>query len=243
MRKFVKALACTMSLAMVLGAACAEEFVMPDESFNADAGCYYLLGDASKGEAGAFNDNPADVTKWVAAKFTIELDETEANDCATGGGTWVGGGLGRNSESSGWDGHEWTTKPYDFDEDGNPVDADGDGTPEPIKEITLTKVSDGVYEGLLVCEDGLFQDTDTYAQLWMQDWSTKNAKLVGVTLYTEVPSADETPDDTPAETPDDTPAETPDDAPETGDATSIVALALVAVVAMGGVVICSKKRA
>lgn len=54
----------------------------------------------------------------------------------------------------------------------------------------------------------------------------------------------DTPDDT-TDTPDDTTdtPDTTDSTPKTGDATSIIALALVAVAAMGGVVVSSKKRA
>ncbi len=220
MKKFAKVIVCVLALTMLASLAVAEEYVVPEE-WNKD-GVFYLCGDETKGENGPFTGKMDEITKYVSVKFTISLDEAEAADCAGGGETWVGGGVGFNSESTGWESHEWTPKA--LDENGNPV-----------KELTLTKVSDGVYEVTFSREDGssIFAATDTYAQIWLQDWSTGNAKLTGVTLYTADGASEEVPTDAPAK----------DDAPQTGDATSVAVLAVVAVIALGGVVVISKKRA
>lgn len=140
-------------------------------------------------ENGPFNDNVSELVKAKAIKFTVTVDDPALAESAANGEVWLGGGIGFNSESTGWESHEWCFQPYATDDDGNPIDEDGDGTPDPIKELTWTKVSDGVYEVTFVDPDGsVFADTDTYAQIWMQDWSGDNAghvSLTGVTLLSD----------------------------------------------------------
>ncbi len=251
--KKILAVVSAAALASVMAVvASAETYEVPAEYIK-DAGdgtaTVYLAGDETKGENGPFTDNMAELAKYTTVTFTIQLDEAEAADCAGGGETWVGGGVGFNSESTGWESHEWTPKAYEVGEDGNPVDADGDGTPDPLKEITLTKVSDGVYQAVYTDPDGsIFAETDTYAQLWMQDWSTKNAVLTGVTLSdgndaptTEEPTTEEPTTEEP--TTEEPTTEEPATEPETqAPTTGLAGVALVGLALSGAAAVAAKKR-
>lgn len=153
----------------------------------------YLVGEEEKGENGPFA-SCAELTSVTSIKFIASIDEATAQT-GISGETWLGGGAGTNSDTLAWNSHEWCFKPYVTDDDGNGVDADGDGKFDPVKELTWQKVSDGVYEVTLVNEDGFFFEDDTYAQIWMQDWSSCGIELTGVVLNPTAGS------DTPAATP------------------------------------------
>lgn len=130
----------------------------------------YLVGEEAKGENGPF-ESVADLTGVTSIKYVISIDESKAQD-GINAVAWMGGGLGTNSDVLGWNSHEWCFQPYATDKDGNPVDADGDGNPDPVKECTFVKVSDGVYETTLTNPDGFFKEDDGFAQAWLQDWTS-----------------------------------------------------------------------
>ena len=124
LKKILAVLSATAMAASMAVVASAGTFEVPAENIkdNGDgSGTAYLVGDAEKGEDGPFNDKLDELAKYVAVKITIELDEAEAADCADieNGSTWVGGGVGCNSESTGWESYEWTPKAYELDADGN----------------------------------------------------------------------------------------------------------------------------
>ena len=77
----------------------------------------------------------------VKLYFDLTADQVNGED-------WIGGGVGANSESTGWLGVEWGQeggkKPIILAEDG-----------------TVTWLQD----------KPVFADTDTYCQLWAQTWS------------------------------------------------------------------------
>ena len=76
---------------------------------------------------------------------------------------WIGGGLGYNSESTGWASKEWSFQ---------------DGA----KDVTGVKAADGSYDFVLKGKDPVFADTDTYAQVWLQNWTTKDFTFNAFTL-------------------------------------------------------------
>lgn len=78
-------------------------------------------------------------------------------------GDWIGGGLGYNSESTGWASKEWSFQ---------------DGA----KDVTGVKAADGSYDFVLKGKDPVFADTDTYAQVWLQNWTTKDFTFNAFTL-------------------------------------------------------------
>ncbi|MGN0632583.1 MAG: hypothetical protein ACI4JW_01800 [Oscillospiraceae bacterium] len=127
-------------------------------------GAYILLGDPEKDEVGPFNTNPSELTKIVGVRFTIAVDEDKAQSFISGE-EWYGGGLGFNSDSTGWDSHEWSFQ-------------------EGVKELTWQKVSDGVYEIEFTKEDGssIFTDAETFAQIWLQDWTGSDVTVTDLTI-------------------------------------------------------------
>ncbi len=189
-----------------------EEFVVPEEYVGDNV--VYLVGEAEKNENGPFNDKVADLATYTAVKFTVSLSDAEVD-----AGTWVGGGVGFNSNSTSWESHEWSCQ---------------DG----VKELTFVKVSDGVYEVTFAREDGasIFAADDTYAQVWLQDWSTGNAKLLGVTLIKSADADEPTDEPVEDEPVEDEPSE---ETPVTG---ATAGLALAAVALAGAAVVATKKN-
>lgn len=95
----------------------------------------------------------------------IDVNVTVGADSAAKieAGDWIGGGLGYNSESTGWASKEWSFQ-------------DGD------KDVTGVKAADGSYDFVLKGTDPVFADTDTFAQVWLQNWSTKDFTFNAFTL-------------------------------------------------------------
>lgn len=95
----------------------------------------------------------------------IDVNVTVGADSAAKieAGDWIGGGLGYNSESTGWAPKEWSFQ---------------DGA----KDVTGVKAADGSYDFVLKGTDPVFADTDTYAQVWLQNWSTNDFTFNAFTL-------------------------------------------------------------
>lgn len=91
---------------------------------------------------------------------------------------WAGGGLGLNSESTGWEQHEWCLKT-------------DDGEGKPVKEVTGEVVDEeaGTYSFTLLKEEPVFKDTDTYAQVWAQDWGSLPYSVESIKLLDKDGSA------------------------------------------------------
>lgn len=95
----------------------------------------------------------------------IDVNVTVGADSAAKieAGDWIGGGLGYNSESTGWASKEWSFQ---------------DGA----KDVTGVKAADGSYDFVLKGTDPVFADTDTFAQVWLQNWTTKDFTFNAFTL-------------------------------------------------------------
>lgn len=95
----------------------------------------------------------------------IDVNVTVGADSAAKieAGDWIGGGLGYNSESTDWASKEWSFQ---------------DGA----KDVTGVKAADGSYDFVLKGKDPVFADTDTYAQVWLQNWTTKDFTFNAFTL-------------------------------------------------------------
>lgn len=95
----------------------------------------------------------------------IDVNVTVGADSAAKieAGDWIGGGLGYNSESTGWASKEWSFQ---------------DGA----KDVTGVKAADGSYDFVLKGKDPVFADTDTFAQVWLQNWTTKDFTFNAFTL-------------------------------------------------------------
>ncbi len=89
-----------------------------------------------------FNDNGITVDDIYGLQVVLDITADVVN-----GADWVGGGMGANSESTGWKYTEW-------------------GQASGAKPIVLGE--DGVLTWL--SETPVFAATDTYCQLWVQAW-------------------------------------------------------------------------
>lgn len=200
-----------------------------------DNGYFRILSSEDSGEAALFTINNAAILTVYGVRYTVQFDPAEVAD----DNVWIGGGIGANSESTGWEAHEW-------------------GKASGEKEIT-PDFENGIIEWLDT--EPIFSGDDTYAHLWMQTWGG-NVKILqievlgqdGTVLLSTTPvevEVEETPAliaPAPEEAVEEAPAagdvaaatETSKGSPDTG-AADVAAVAGLAVVAAGAVVL-SKKR-
>lgn len=178
--------------------AAAEETVLSNYHIKVASGEVVNLFDAKGKMENCEFDSISDVTGITSVKFIVSVDEDIAQQ-AINNQVWLGGGLATNSDVLGWNMHEWCFLPYDYDENSNPIDSNGDGIPEPVKECTFTKVSDGIYETVLFNEDGFFKDDDTYAQLWLQNWTPDVASLELLEVVLNPSAVPDIPDPSPSD--------------------------------------------
>jgi LPXTG-motif cell wall-anchored protein len=174
-----------------------------------------LLGD------GAVVD---DFTAVEKVTFYVTYDQAELDNADT----WIGGGIGTNSESTGWAMTEW-------------------GKASGEKAIAIEDTLDG-NKGTItydMAEFGGFADTDTYAQVWLQAWGgTVTVDKAVVTVADSAAPAEEEPaveptEEAPAE---EEPAAEPE-LPKTGTAPVALYVGFGSLMLLGGVVIANKKRA
>ena len=169
-----------------------------------------LLGD------GAVVD---DFTAVEKVTYYVTYDQAELDDAEA----WIGGGIGTNSESTGWAMTEW---------------ASGE------KAIAIEDTLDG-NKGTItydMAKFGGFADTDTYAQVWLQAWGgtvTVDKAVVTVADDAAAPAEVEPAEEAPAE---DEPATEPE-LPKTGTAPVALYVGFGSLMLLGGVVIANKKRA
>ena len=91
----------------------------------------------------------------LADVYGVDINVTVGADSAAKieAGDWIGGGLGYNSESTGWASTEWSFQ-------------------EGAKDVTGVKADDGSYDFVLKGTDPVFADTDTFAPVWLHNWTT-----------------------------------------------------------------------
>lgn len=171
-----------------------------------------LLGD------GAVVD---DFTAVEKVTYYVTYDQAELDDAEA----WIGGGIGTNSESTGWAMTEW-------------------GKASGEKAIAIEDTLDG-NKGTItydMAKFGGFADTDTYAQVWLQAWDgtvTVDKAVVTVADDAAAPAEVEPAEEAPAE---DEPATEPE-LPKTGTAPVALYVGFGSLMLLGGVVIANKKRA
>ncbi len=171
-----------------------------------------LLGD------GAVVD---DFTAVEKVTYYVTYDQAELDDAEA----WIGGGIGTNSESTGWAMTEW-------------------GKASGEKAIAIEDTLDG-NKGTITYDMaafGGFADTDTYAQVWLQTWGgtvTVDKAVVTVADDAAAPAEEEPAEETPVE---EEPAAEPE-LPKTGTAPVALYVGFGSLMLLGGVVIANKKRA
>lgn len=157
--------------------------------------------------------NDMALTDVYGVKYYVTFDDAELAD----ENVWVGGGVGANSDSTGWEQHEW-------------------GKASGNKEITPDFENGTItwYNG-----EPIFTEDETYAQLWIQTWggtvTVDSVELLDANYVPETPTVEDEPVvDTEAPTTGDK------QSPDTG----VEGIAAVAgIVALAGVaVVASRKR-
>ncbi len=93
------------------------------------------------------------LSDFVAVELTVKAEDKRAIESAIADGTWVGGAMGFNSQSTGWAQHEWSFQ---------------DGAKELTFKATDTR---GEYTLSYAQDTPIFAATDTYAQVWAQNWT------------------------------------------------------------------------
>lgn len=89
----------------------------------------------------------------VGVELTVKAEDKRAIESAIAEGTWVGGGLMFNSNSTGWEQHEWSFQ-------------------KGAKELTFMPTEKrGIYTLTYTQDKPIFAATDTYAQICAQNWS------------------------------------------------------------------------
>jgi len=188
---------CTIKSADILGAegvvisatadeAAATSFAGTKYLVNNEAGKGTLFITAEEGsrEPNLSADAGVDQTAIYGVTFFVDFDENEIADEAA----WIGGGIGANSNSTGWLQKEWGRADKEFTAD--------------LENGTITMLSDAP----------IFAADDTYCQLWLQTWGgtvTVNdvalldaeGNAISVTLpeVEEAPVEEETEEEAPAE--------------------------------------------
>lgn len=108
--------------------------------------------------------DPTIVDDITSVSLTLKCKDKEFEKSVQNG-EWYGGGFGFNSNSRGWDSHEWSIQ---------------DG----VKELTLVPTETRYeYKISYTSDKPIFSSTDTYAQVWIQDWtSTASFSVVSFEL-------------------------------------------------------------
>ncbi len=201
-----------------------------------NAGTVVLVAD--DGSNAYVTSNGLDITDVYGYRVTAQFPMAEVTD----DNVWIGGGIGTNSNSTGWASTEW-------------------GKESGRKPIVTNFDDQGVVTLELVSDASLFAADDAYAQLWIQAWggtmTILKVEVLGADgVIDEVIVAEAEEVEAPAE--DETVEEAPevDEAPATGDVDAetdsskgspdtgvedVAVVAGLAIVAAGAVLV-SKKR-
>ena len=161
-------------------------------------------------------DKPEDPT-WAIDAGVAQTDVYGVTFHVTfeGNAEWYGGGIGANSNSTGWKSIEWGTNSKEITAD--------------VENNTITWLSDAP----------IFAESDEYAQLWIQSWGGSLTVDSVELLYADY-DAGETTGDAAAETADAGDASDNKGNPDTGVAGVAVAAGVVALA--GAAVVASRKR-
>ena len=197
--KLKKILAAVAAAAVAVSTMAVNAFAVDKGTYVADDGSntfFYLVADDGKPQYAV--DNNVDVTTIYGVTWHATFAEAEVADEAT----WIGGGIGANSNSTGWKQIEWGRNDKE-------VVAD-------LENGTITWKS----------ADPIFKADDAYVQLWVTTWGgtvtfnsadllDKDGNVIEGTPVAETEEA--APEETEAEAPEAEEATEDEDAEEAAD--------------------------
>lgn len=171
---FKKIIASVAAAALAVSAMAVNTFALTTETHRTDATLYVISEKPDQEKPSWITNSGYTIEDVYGVTYHVEFKAEEVADPAT----WIGGGVGANSDSTGWKQIEW-----------------GRADKEVIADLengTVTWLSD----------TPVFKTSDKYAQFWLQTWGgTVTVKSIDVLGKDGVVLSDETPDpvDEPAE--------------------------------------------
>ena len=171
---FKKIIASVAAAALAVSAMAVNTFALTTETHRTDATLYVISEKPDQEKPSWITNSGYTIEDVYGVTYHVEFKAEEVADPAT----WIGGGMGANSNSTGWKQIEW-----------------GRADKEVIADLengTVTWLSTAP----------VFKTSDKYAQFWLQTWGgTVTVKSIDVLGKDGVVLSDETPDpvDEPAE--------------------------------------------
>ena len=171
---FKKIIASVAAAALAVSAMAVNTFALTTETHRTDATLYVISEKPDQEKPSWITNSGYTIEDVYGVTYHVEFKAEEVADPAT----WIGGGMGANSNSTGWKQIEW-----------------GRADKEVIADLengTITWLSTAP----------VFKTSDKYAQFWLQTWGgTVTVKSIDVLGKDGVVLSDETPDpvDEPAE--------------------------------------------
>ena len=171
---FKKIIASVAAAALAVSAMAVNTFALTTETHRTDATLYVISEKPDQEKPSWITNSGYTIEDVYGVTYHVEFKAEEVADPAT----WIGGGMGANSNSTGWKQIEW-----------------GRADKEVVADLengTVTWLSD----------TPVFKTSDKYAQFWLQTWGgTVTVKSIDVLGKDGVVLSDETPDpvDEPAE--------------------------------------------
>lgn len=192
---FKKIIASVAAAALAVSAMAVNTFALTTETHRTDATLYVISENPDQEKPSWITNSGYTIEDVYGVTYHVEFKAEEVANPET----WIGGGIGANSNSTGWKQIEW-----------------GRADKEVIADLengTITWLSD----------TPVFKTSDKYAQFWLQTWGgTVTVKSIDVLGKDGVVLSDETPDpvDEPAEEATTTEEAAADDADEALDETA-----------------------
>ena len=171
---FKKIIASVAAAALAVSAMAVNTFALTTETHRTDATLYVISEKPDQEKPSWITNSGYTIEDVYGVTYHVEFKAEEVADEAT----WIGGGMGANSNSTGWKQVEWGRKDKEITAD--------------LENGTITWLS----------TTPVFKTSDKYAQFWLQAWGgTVTVKSIDVLGKDGVVLSDETPDpvDEPAE--------------------------------------------
>lgn len=171
---FKKIIASVAAAALAVSAMAVNTFALTTETHRTDATLYVISEKPDQEKPSWITNSGYTIEDVYGVTYHVEFKAEEVADEAT----WIGGGMGANSNSTGWKQIEWGRKDKEITAD--------------LENGTITWLS----------ATPVFKTSDKYAQFWLQAWGgTVTVKSIDVLGKDGVVLSDETPDpvDEPAE--------------------------------------------
>ena len=164
---FKKIIASVAAAAVAVSAMAVSAFALTTETHRTDATLYVISEKPDQEKPSWITNSGYTIEDVYGVTYHVEFKAEEVADPAT----WIGGGMGANSNSTGWKQIEW-----------------GRADKEVVADLengTITWLS----------SDPVFKEDDIYAQLWLQTWggtvTVNSADVLGKdgVLLSDAPAA------------------------------------------------------